>query len=273
MNIDVTSTKYITEHPEDAVRVLEKLSIQDLSGFLAGSASNVPSIVLPYMLHNTSVSVLEVMPPDKAAEILEGLDFDLALLLLRKMVVQSRDDIIKILPADLGSAIERSLQYKEGTVGSLMNTRILSIPQGISVLEAKKLAQKARPEELLHYFYVVDKAQHLKGVVDIKDLFIADRKLLVDSLATSNPISLSVHKTLKSAIGHSAWSEFDILPVVGNEGQFLGALNFRVVRRQFESFVKEEIEDEGVLDTLVSLGEVFWSVGASFLANASTNKN
>lgn len=273
MNIDATSTKYIKEHPEDAVRVLEKLSLEELCLFLESMPNDVAAVTLPFMVQSVSVSVLESMSPAKAAAILELLEFDLILLLLRKAAYTPRENILNALSPTLSLSIQKSLQFKEGTVGGLMNTRILTLPQGITVLEAKKLAQKANPEALLHYCYVVDKAQHLKGVVDVKTLFIADRKLLIDALVTWHPISLSVHDSLQNVLSHPAWSEFDILPVVGKAGQFLGALNFRVVRRQFESFVKQEIEDEGMLDTLVSLGEVFWSVGARFLANAAANKN
>lgn len=271
MDIDPTNVSFLTQHPEDAVRVLEKLTPQDLTTFVANLSPEVSAKFFPFIVHGISATVLENLEPEKAGAILEKLDFDVVLMLLRTMQQKECYAILEILPEAQRHSLKESLQFKDNTVGSLMNTQVLTLPEGLTVLEAKRLAQKAKPKALLQYFYVLDKTLHLKSVIDVKTLFLSDRKTLVDTLTTPNPFALSAYDSLKKALKHPAWSEFDVLPVVGDQNKFLGVLNFRVVSRQFETTALHEIEDEGVIDTLVSLGEVFWSVGARFLANASDN--
>ena len=79
------------------------------------------------------------------------------------------------------------------------------------------------------YIYVVDKSEHLLGVVDLKELLIADDKSSLVAIMAENVITLNTDSTLKDASREFERYGFRALPVTDDENRLVGAIPYRDV--------------------------------------------
>lgn len=272
MSLDPLSIKLLTEHPADGVRVLEKLSTSDLIKFFETLSQEVTLKAFPYLTPYIAIEVIEKMSPEKAANLLQKSDPEYALLLLRKIDEHPRENILEFLPTSIREQLLRSLAFHENTVGSLMTTRFLTLPVNLSVLDAKNIMSRVPEKNISNYLYVLDESHHLQGLVTSRQLFSAHLKDNISTIMTTDIISVSPNAPLTRVVEYFTVSERSILPVIEQDGTFIGTIDFWVVMRKLEAFMKEELDESLFVETIVSLGEAFWSVGARFLDMASPIK-
>jgi Mg/Co/Ni transporter MgtE len=79
------------------------------------------------------------------------------------------------------------------------------------------------------YIYVVDAQEHLMGVVDLKELLIADDKAPLSAIMSENVISVNAESTLKEASQEFERYGFRALPVTDDEEHLIGAIPYRDV--------------------------------------------
>jgi magnesium transporter len=66
----------------------------------------------------------------------------------------------------------------------------------------RKFREMARSMDVVMYFYVVNEADKLLGVIDIKELFMAEDDVLLGNLRVENVLSLSPENTMKQSADH-----------------------------------------------------------------------
>ena len=72
---------------------------------------------------------------------------------------------------------------------------------------AAKFREMARSMDVVMYFYIVNETDKLLGVIDIKELFMAEDDVLLRDLMVENVISLNPESTMKQAADafHPLW--------------------------------------------------------------------
>jgi hypothetical protein len=68
---------------------------------------------------------------------------------------------------------------------------------------------------------------------------------------------LSAEALLPAILLHPAWREFHALPVVGDDGQFLGAIRYKTLKRLEQESSQKQAANESMA-ALLSLGELCW---------------
>ena len=69
------------------------------------------------------------------------------------------------------------------------------------------------------------------GVLNLRELLLADRKQTLKSVARSDVMSIQGHQDRNAILAHPAWREAHSLPVVDRQGLYLGAIRYRTLRR------------------------------------------
>jgi magnesium transporter len=92
----------------------------------------------------------------------------------------------------------------------------------------RKFREMARSMDVVMYFYIVNKADKLLGVTDIKELFMAEDESLSD-LMVENVISLNPQSTMKQAADAFIRYGFRALPVTDANDLILGVVPYRDV--------------------------------------------
>jgi len=87
----------------------------------------------------------------------------------------------------------------------------------------------ARSLDVVMYFYVVNETDKLLGVIDIKELFMAEDDVLLGDLRVENVISLNPESTMKQAADAFLRYGFRALPVTDENDIILGVVPYRDV--------------------------------------------
>jgi Mg/Co/Ni transporter MgtE len=83
--------------------------------------------------------------------------------------------------------------------------------------------------DVLMYFYIVDESDMLLGVIDIKEVFVAQDTERLKDLMVENVISLDKDSTMKRAADMFLRYGFRALPVTDANDIILGVVPYRDV--------------------------------------------
>ena len=256
--------RFVLEHPAEAVRVLETLPLDELVAFLAAAPVPVATELFKVVDAVVGARCLERLEVSPSASALALLSLDKAAALLRRLDEDKRGVLIQALPPESAEPLTLLLRYGEQTAGALMNPRALSLPADIAVEEALQRI-RSLSEHAAYYLYVVDRDHVLAGVLNMRELMALNANALIASVMHKNPIRLRAAASLESVFAHPGWQDFHTLPVVDEEGHFVGALRNKTLRQIARQFKDQSGPDQ----TGVALGELYRIGIAGLLGGAA----
>ncbi|OYV42363.1 MAG: hypothetical protein B7X10_06680, partial [Burkholderiales bacterium 21-58-4] len=80
------------------------------------------------------------------------------------------------------------------------------------------------------YVYVTDETNTLRGVVDLRQLIVAEPEQMIGEVMTDNVISLNPDDTLQDAVDMIGRYGFRAIPVTDNDERLLGVVSFVMQR-------------------------------------------
>jgi magnesium transporter len=89
----------------------------------------------------------------------------------------------------------------------------------------------AKDKDEITYLYVVDREDKLQGVIDVKELLIADDKALLKDIMVNDVISLKKESKLKEAEIMFSRYGFWALPVIDEEDKLAGVVRYRDITK------------------------------------------
>jgi magnesium transporter len=185
----------------------------------------------------TQASIFEYFPLEWQMKMVHGGGRQEMAHLIEKMSADDRADLMRKLPGEVSEGLLRLVdeadrrdiatlsKYPENTAGSLMTTDYAWLPENITVAEAlDRLRLQAPDKETIYYVYVVDEGRRLKGVVSLRDLILADRRIRITELMNHSPIL--VRDTDDREKVAREFSEYDLLamPVVDADDRLVGII-------------------------------------------------
>lgn len=186
-----------------------------------------------------AINTLEAMTTRRQLQVFEELDDERALCLLGIMAPDLAADLLGALqtetmqgyldrlPKIQSERIVELLCFPEHTVGGIMTNDIVFAPMRLTIAEARqKLRERLKEPDFVYLIFIVDdeKSKKQLGIVPLRDLLTADDdKTLGEIMDTKVPKLASLGSAEKAAF-KVIESQLAALPVVGPEGQLLGAV-------------------------------------------------
>lgn len=263
------ASQFIERCPADAARVLETAAPDVVAETLEALPATVGAPLLRAMIPHAAANGLGHLAPDAAAALLANLPVEVAAALLLRLESGKRGVLVNALPAKLSVALRLVLRFPTGSVGSLIDPRVVTLRPQTRIGEAAEIARRS-PELLRKYLYVLDEAQHLTGVVDARQCVIQEPDRLIGTLEQKEPIALRARATLREASLMPAWERFAILPVTDHRSVFLGVVRrvsvFQALAAQGASAPKEDLVD--LSDLALALADLYWSTAGGLFVGA-----
>ena len=153
------------------------------------------------------------MSPDDRVDLLDETD---------EAVVQ---ELLPLLPADDRRDILRLQAYPEGSAGAVMTTDFAKLGETLTVREAlAELGRQAEELETMYYLYVVDAADHLRGVVSARQLVSAmtHPETRLAELMETDVAAVDVLDDQEVVASKVARYDLLAIPVVDDEHRMLG---------------------------------------------------
>lgn len=247
---------FLETHPPDAAVITERLPAEDAAAFLEKVPAQIAAGVLERMAPASAADCLTQVTPDRYALIATALPLDTTAGLLRRLDSEQRDRLLIQAPPDISSLLRRLLQYPDGTAGALMDPRVLVFPEDITVGET--LTRVRRSARHAHYYlYVIDRRRRFVGVLNLRELMLAPPKSPLISVMQTRVAKISAYADRTSIVSHPAWREFRALPVVDEQGIFLGVIRHKTLRQMEEQSAAGRT-GSGTFSTVITLGELCW---------------
>ena len=230
VRLSVLKEKLADIHPVDLADMLEELD-------------NEQRITLLEDLDTERASdTLEEVDPAVQRDIVFSLRKERVAQLIGEMTTGQAADILAVLPSDQKKAIlallepaqvakiEDILQKHEINIVNFTSSKFIRCRPDMTVRQARrKFREAARSMDVVMYFYIVDESNKLLGVIDMKQLFMAEDEELLKDLMVERVISLNPQSTMKQAADAFIRYGFRALPVTDENGIILGVVPYRDV--------------------------------------------
>lgn len=253
----------IREHPERAALALEALEAGAVVPLLARGEAAERARLLQRLSPSRAARVIALLPRARAAVLLAHPALDDAVRIVRRLEPEAREELLPLLAARRARAIRALLAFPEGTAGALMDPDVLALPRDLSAEDA--LARvRSEPESARYDLYVVDPEQRLVGALNLRELMLASPAQRLGELMVPEPFSLPSSADRSAVVTHPGWKEVHALPVVDEQGRYLGAVRYRRLRELEQELLGKREEDPR---TSAALGQLF-AAGAAGLFEA-----
>ena len=132
------------------------------------------------------------------------------------------DELLPLIPADERRDILRLRAYREGTAGAVMTTEFARLRENLTASQAlDEVRRQAEELETIYYLYVVDDADHLRGLVSLRQLLSrADAR--VADVMQRDVVTVGVTDDQEEVAQELARFDFLAIPVVDSEHRILG---------------------------------------------------
>lgn len=215
--------------PEQRTKIFKYLDDTQAADAISETEPEVQASLVESLDNKRASDILESMDPDDAADIIADLAYAKAEVILNLMGVQEAADIRKLLG------------YKEKTAGGIMTTDFVAFTENLTAGEAiESLRKKETEAETIYYIYVVDDANHLKGVVSLRALILKPLNTRIYEIMSTDLITVNVDEDQEDVADIITKYNLLAVPVVDENRKLLGIVT---VDDAMEVMEEEEAED------------------------------
>ena len=210
-------------HPADLATIIDQLTPRDRAGVLASLDDEAVADAIEEMEPETQVEVLEELEPERAADILEEMAPDDAADLIADLSEESKAEILPLMEVDEAEEVRELLGYPEDSAGGIMTTEYIAIPDNLTAAQTIDRLRELEPDaETIYYIYVVDEAEHLVGVLSLRDLIVARPDVVVRECMHPEPVAVDALANQHDVAQVVARYNLLAVPVVDPEGRLQG---------------------------------------------------
>jgi len=153
------------------------------------------------------------------------------------------DDVFRSLPVEEREHLRAAMSYPEDAVGALMDFDMVAIREDVTLEVVLRYLR--RLDELPGHtdqLFVVDRDEHLKGVLPVNRLLVSDPDTEVAAVMSTEMLKLRPDDKAQQAA--HAFERYDLVSasVVDGEGRLVGRVTVNAVM----DFIREESENEAL---------------------------
>jgi magnesium transporter len=222
---------------EEQIKKFKKLSVLDAAHFFADlEARDQARIILTLPIKERRLW-LRALDPDDAADVIQETEEEEQEALLNMLDQSTRNEVIALLT------------YAQDVAGGLMNPRYIQVRPEMRVDEAisyiRRRAREQEQVETIHYIYVLDKEQHLLGIVSMRELFQSSAQQQVKDVMHAQIITVAENLDQEEISVLFGKYALLALPVVDKEGRMKGVVTLDDIVDVVQQEATEDIQKMG----------------------------
>ncbi|MCI0596121.1 MAG: CBS domain-containing protein, partial [candidate division Zixibacteria bacterium] len=172
--------------------------------------------------------LIETLSEEQASTVIEEMQPDEAVDLLLDLPKETQKEIIEKVQPETRRELTELLTFKEGTAGSLMTSRYLSIGLEATVQEAMENFRAHHKEVASNYYtYVVDADKKLLGVFSLRDLLLHPPEAKIGDLMNKHPKKVKLKDSNKKVGRLFIKYNFLAVPVVDKKNVLAGIVTLK----------------------------------------------
>lgn len=235
------STKLETLHAADIARILEMLPLQDRLVVWDLVKADMDGEVLLEVSDAVRESLIQAMDTHELVAATGQLDTDEIADLAPDLPDEVVQGIYKTLNPEEREQLRIALSYPEDSVGARMDFEMVSVREDVTVEVVLRYLRRLRElPDHTDQLFVVDRDEHLRGVLPLNTLLVSDPETEVGSIMNSAPKRFLPDDLAREAA--EAFERYDLItaPVVDHDGVLVG----RVTVDAIVDYIKERQDIE-----------------------------
>ena len=246
---------YLDEERFDQVReLLTKMHPAEVAALMTGLSAFNRNLVFDVAPVDTQHEILieleegdqerllERLSDERIAEIMLQLDSDDATDLAALLDESTLKTVLDATPEEDREELVQLLGYDEESAGGLMATELVTVRVADTVRDAVEAVRKARKEgmEDIHYVYVIDQDEKLRGRISLLDIMLATRSQPVHELYDEDTVVVSENMDQEEVA--QIFKRYDLIsaPVVDEDDKLIG----RITVDDVVDVIQDEAEED-----------------------------
>lgn len=210
-------------HPVDLLEAIHKLDDEDAKIILNRFPDETLGRILEEEKDEERYDFLSQFSKPRQKEILEEMSTDEIVDFVATLNEQQEEEVLSNLNIEDLEDVKELMQYDPDTAGGIMTTEFISIRQNKTVLKTLEyLQQNGHEAEMAFYMYVVDKEDHLKGVVSVRDIITSKFDVKIEDITNPNVVSLNINDDQEVIAAIFDKYDYIMLPVVDDNNVIKG---------------------------------------------------
>jgi magnesium transporter len=229
------------QHPYDIAEFIESLEPREIARIVLVLGDPLGPDAFQKLDTDLQVEVLLEMPRREGARLMEDMDPDERVDLIKALPGEEAEKVIPLIAQAERNEIARLAHYEEGTAGSVMTTEYVAVRGDLTVAEALSQLRRIAPDrETIYNVFVTDAERKLIGVIPLKNLFILPSLAKVKDVMKSDVKSVSVGDDVEDVARVVRDYDLVSVPAVDESDRLVGIVTVDDV---FDVFEEEATED------------------------------
>ena len=206
------ATAFTELSPSERVKMYRILGTEKVSEIFAYIDDF--SLYVDELGYENAADVIENMDADDAVDVLQEIDDD-----------ETREQIMSLMEPEATEDIKLIGSYDDDRIGSMMTTNYISISKNSTIKQAmRELVTQAGENDNINTIYVYDEDNKYYGAIDLRDLIIARKDDLLESVISTGYPCISADEKISDSIEDLKSYAEDSLPVVDEENHIIGVI-------------------------------------------------
>lgn len=168
--------------------------------------------------------LLAEVPAAEVAWLLKDLGPDDVADILGELPEEQAQGILALMKTEVSTDIADLLRYPKDTAGAIMTTEFFALSEDTTAQEAIRRLQQATDAEMVFYIYVVDKDEHLVGVLSLRQLLTVPPYTPLKNIMTREVLRVSVDMDQEEVARQVARYNLLAIPVVEKDNTLVGII-------------------------------------------------
>ena len=252
---------------EEILKLIKEQKLNDLKKYLESiNSADFPSL-FEDLEEDKILIIYRILSKEKAASVFAELDIDMQEKLINyltdkelknvidELFFDDEVDLIEEMPSNVVKRILKNvkpedrkiinelLAYPDDTAGTIMTTEFIDLKENMTVEESfEKIKKIGLDKETIYTCYVLTIDRKLIGVLNVKDLLIADLKSLIKDIMNPNVITVSTFDDQEEVAKMFDKYNFLAMPVVDKENRLVGIVTIDDAIDVLQEEIQEDFE-------------------------------
>ena len=252
---------------EEVEKFIQEKKFNDLRKYLESmNSADFPSL-FEQIDEEKIIVIYRILSKEKAAEVFAELDSDVQEKLINcftekelrdvinELFMDDTVDLIEEMPSNVVKRILKNikstdrkvinelLNYPEDSAGTIMTTEFVDLKENMTVEQAfDKIRKICLQKETVYNCYVLSTDRKLKGIIDLKDLLIAEKNEKLKNIMNVNVITTNTLEDKETVAKMFDKYNFFALPVVDKEKRLVGIITIDDAIDVLQEEIDEDFE-------------------------------
>lgn len=266
-------------HPIDVALYLERSTNEELDTFIKFTDVNYRARILEQASIEMQIRFLEVLEYEEIVDLFALMSNDDVADTLGNLPIHKRKALLNEMKASETQTIEALLGYSEDSAGGIMTTEFIALKKNLNVKDALLKIKEIGPKtEVIELIFVIDDEQKLYGTVDLRDIFVAEDKVLLEELTNIHVVTVYPETDQEKVSLLVSKYDLKAIPVINKQRALLGIITVDdiidvIVQEHTEDMLRlagvrgQDLENRSVLTSVQRrLPWLMINLGTAFLA-------